>query len=69
MIALISILGIGSLLIPDNTPEVSAQGRATAEMCTTRLLSDYSFSEEDLGEEFVIEQDLVFTWDSVNLDI
>ncbi|MBQ3798086.1 MAG: hypothetical protein II842_17720 [Butyrivibrio sp.] len=42
-------------------------GAATAAMCTTRLLGDYSSNDYASEEDFVIEQDLVYTYDSLNL--
>lgn len=66
-IALVVILGLGSFLKGDVAPEVIPEGEATAAMCTTRLLGrnldDYSVCDED----FVIEQDMVYTYDSFNL--
>ena len=44
-VALVVILGLGSLLTKGNeTPEIIPEGAATAAMCTTQLLgrSDYS---------------------------
>lgn len=68
MIALVVILGIGSLLGNEGEEPVKAvEGKATAAMCTTRLLGDYSSNDYASEEDFVIEQDLVYTYDSLNL--
>jgi hypothetical protein len=68
LIALLVILGIGSLL-GDSGKEPShiSEGRATAAMCTTRLLETEDYSEELSEDDFVIEQDLVYTYDSLNI--
>ena len=67
-IALLLILGVGSLLIGEGeAPTDITEGEATAAMCTTRLLGDYESSEYLSEEDFVIEQDLVYTYDSINL--
>ena len=67
-VALVVILGLGSLLTKGGeTPEIIPEGAATAAMCTTQLLGRC----DDIGfvcdEDFVIEQDLVYTYDSINL--
>lgn len=66
-VALVVILGLGNLLRGGDSPEQIPEGEATAAMCTTRLLgrntSDYTVCDED----FVIEQDMVYTYDSFNL--
>ena len=68
MIALVVILGIGSLLGNEGEEPVKAvEGKATAAMCTTRLLEAIDYSEEFSEDDFVIEQDLVYTYDSLNL--
>lgn len=36
-------------------------------MCTTRLLGKGDLLPEYTDDEFVIEQDLVYTYDSINL--
>ncbi len=67
-VALVVILGLGSLLTRGNEePEVIPEGAATAAMCTTQLLGRSGFADSVCDEEFVIEQDLVFTYDSINL--
>ncbi len=66
-IALVVILGIGSLLTSGEEPVKPAEGKATAAMCTTRLLGEYESSEYISEEDFVIEQDMVYTYDSLNL--
>ncbi len=67
-IALVVILGLGSLLAGnDDSAEVIPEGEATAAMCTTRLLDRGGYSSQVCDEDFVIEQDLVYTYDSINL--
>ncbi len=66
-IALVVILGLGSLLTAEPEPEALPQGEATAAMCTTQLLGRGSGSFDICDEEFLIEQDMVYTYDSFNL--
>ena len=66
-IALIIIFGLGSLLTEKEGPVKPQVGSATAAMCTTRLLGDYCDSEYPSEDDFVIEQDLVYTYESVNI--
>jgi hypothetical protein len=67
-LAMIMILGIGAYLADDrNEPEDPLSAGATASMCTTRLLGKEHALPEYLEDDFVIEQDLVYTYDSVNL--
>jgi hypothetical protein len=64
-VALIVILGLGSYLTGlGQAPEEPKEGTATALMCTTRLLGKGPASREYTDEDFVIEQDLVYTYDS-----
>ncbi|SFC18417.1 hypothetical protein SAMN02910398_01674 [Butyrivibrio sp. YAB3001] len=49
-------------------PVKTSEGRATAAMCTTRLLETTEYKEEFFEGEFVIEQDLVYTYDSINVE-
>lgn len=67
-VALVIILGLGNLL-SDNAedPVQLSEGKATAQMCTTRLLEISDTFEKTSREDFVIEQDLVYTYDSLNL--
>lgn len=68
MTALVVILGIGSILgNAGEEPVKAVEGKATAAMCTTRLLEATDYSEELSEDDFVIEQDLVYTYDSLNL--
>ena len=68
-VALVVILGLGGMLAGiGESDDTEAEGAATAAMCTTQLLGggaegDYAVCDED----FVIEQDMVYTYDSVNL--
>ena len=65
--ALVVILGLGSLLRGDNGPEPVIEGEATAAMCTTRLLGRNYGDGAVCDDDFVIEQDMVYTYDSFNL--
>ena len=66
--AMAIILGLGSFLTDDRdkpeTPDVSG---ATAAMCTTRLLGKDTTYTDFTDDDFIIEQDLVYTYDSINL--
>lgn len=63
--AMVLILGIGSYLSDDRKePEDPCRSAATAAMCTTRLLGKEKAEAEFFEEDFVIEQDLVYTYDS-----
>ena len=67
-VALVVILGLGSLLTKGGeTPEIIPEGAATAAMCTTQLLGRCDDIGSVCDEDFVIEQDLVYTYDSINL--
>ena len=67
-VALVVILGLGSLLARgDDEPELIPEGEATAAMCTTQLLDRGSYNTCICDEDFVIEQDMVYTYDSINL--
>ena len=66
--ALVLILGLGGLLVKKGQDmELIPEGEATAAMCTTVLLGNETKKEQLCDEDFVIEQDLVYTYDSVNL--
>lgn len=66
--AMVFILGVGSFLKDDRKePEDPRLGEATASMCTTRLLGKSKTALDYSEEDFVIEQDLVYTYDSFNL--
>ncbi len=68
LIALIVIAGFGSFLAGGEVSrEVIPEGEATAAMCTTQLLDRSSSYGSVCDEDFVIEQDMVYTYDSVNL--
>ena len=67
-IALVVILGLGSLISgAGQEPEALPEGEATAAMCTTLLLDRGDGFCSSCDEDFVIEQDLVYTYDSFNL--
>lgn len=67
-LAIVLILGVGGLLtnIADEK-EVLVEGEATAAMCTTQLLEKCEYTEDTCTEDFVIEQDMVYTYDSINI--
>ena len=70
LVSLLFILGVGSLLGSDGDEPVTVrEGKATAAMCTTQLLEMTDYSQEYAEDDFVIEQDLVYTYDSLNLSI
>ncbi|MCR5670034.1 MAG: hypothetical protein K6G10_03440 [Butyrivibrio sp.] len=67
-VALTVIFGIGSLLDRKiEEPSEYVESEATAAMCTTQLLGSSGSLRDTCDEDFVIEQDLVYTYDSVNL--
>lgn len=67
-VALVVILGLGSVLTGIGAaPETMPEGEATAAMCTTRLLGRNAGDNSVCDEDFVIEQDMVYTYDSFNL--
>ena len=67
-IALAVILGLGSILTGIGAdPPAEPEGAATAAMCTTQLLGTNNSSYTICDEDFIIEQDLVYTYDSLNL--
>lgn len=70
LLALLVILGLGSLLGDDGEePLMVTEGKATAAMCTTQLLEASDYSQEFTEDDFIIEQDLVYTYDSLNLNV
>ncbi len=68
-LALVIILGLGGMLIniADRESGFAVEGEATAAMCTTRLLDRDEIGTTADFEDFVIEQDMVYTYDSFNL--
>ena len=70
-VALVVILGLGGLLAGiGEEAGLEPEGAATAAMCTTQLLGRASDNLcQVCDEDFVIEQDMVYTYDSVNLEI
>ena len=67
-VALIVIIGFGSFLAGgDEHKELLPEGEATAAMCTTQLLDRGCGSTALYDEDFVVEQDMVYTYDSFNL--
>ena len=70
LVALLIVLGLGSLLGNDKEePALAKEGKATAAMCTTQLLEMTDYRQDFTEEDFVIEQDLVYTYDSLNLSV
>ncbi len=68
LVSMVAILGVGALLTNQKEEPVHvAEGRATAAMCTTTLLESTDYSQEICEDDFIIEQDLVYTYDSLNL--
>lgn len=69
-VALVVILGLGGILAGiGEGAEIEPEGPATAAMCTTQLLGRGAESCAVCDEDFVIEQDMVYTYDSVNLEL
>jgi hypothetical protein len=67
-VALILILALGSIITGISTEPVEVvEGEATAAMCTTQLLDRSGYEVTSCDEDFVIEQDMVYTFDSINL--
>ncbi len=67
-IALLLILGVGSLLLQDGEETSDfTEGEATAAMCTTRLLDTCAPEDRISVDDFIIEQDMVYTFDAFNL--
>ena len=67
-VALVVILGLGSILGGfEEEPCSLPEGKATAAMCTTRLLERDTTFDDYCEDDFVIEQDLVYTYDSLNI--
>ena len=67
-VALVVILGFGSLLSGEEETILAVEeGEATAAMCTTQLLDRNGNDSCICDEDFIIEQDMVYTYDSVNL--
>lgn len=66
-LALVIILGVGNIISENNKETVEfTEGRATAQMCTTRLLEVDDSHQDYTEDDFVIEQDMVYTYDSMN---
>ena len=68
--AILLILGIGAILNNDSleTKKV-VEGKLTAAMCTTKLLDTGYNKDSGTLDDFVIEQDMVYTFDSLNLEM
>jgi hypothetical protein len=66
-IGLTLILGIGNLLLEKENDKAVIEGEATAAMCTTQLLGKPISRDFYCDEDFIIEQDMVYTYDSFNL--
>ena len=63
------ILGLGSILAGIGEEKPAPEGEATAAMCTTQLLGGYESASVLCDDDFVIEQDMVYTFDSLNLEM
>ena len=68
-VALIVIFGLGSLITGYGEKEEFSEGKATAAMCTTQLLDRGGYEHTSCDEDFIIEQDMVYTFDSINLEL
>ena len=66
-IGIMMILGLASLLTKGSTKPEIPEGDATAAMCTTQLLDHIDTKRNSFCDDFVIEQDMVYTYDSFNL--
>ena len=66
-IGIMLILGVISLLTNGSTKPQIPEGEATAAMCTTQLLDHIDAKRVSTCEDFVIEQNMVYTYDSFNL--
>ena len=60
-VALVVILGLGSLLAGGDNISETVESEATESMCTTQLLGRGSFTGSSCDE------DMVYTYDSFNL--
>ena len=69
LLAIIVTLGIAHVLVTGRRNIPYIEGSATASMCTTKLLEHHTYEKEVATEDFVVEQDLVYTFDSLNLDL
>lgn len=67
--ALVVILGVGGILtgLGERNTGHEIEGEATAAMCTTNLLEVSGEFSRNTMDDFVIEQDMVYTYDSFNL--
>jgi len=66
-IGIMLILGLASVLKKGGTKPKIPEGEATAAMCTTQLLDHVDKKRASVCDDFVIEQDMVYTYDSFNL--
>ena len=67
-IAIVAIMGLGGLIANISSDEEKiVEGEATAAMCTTELLERDVSRDMSCAEDFVVEQDMVYTYDSFNL--
>ena len=69
LVAIVFIIGLGGVLTNLGEKEhcFEIEGEATAAMCTTNLLERSSDFNRMSMDDFVIEQDMVYTYDSFNL--
>lgn len=67
--AFVVILGVGGILtgLGEKDTDHEIEGEATAAMCTTNLLEVSGDFSKSTMDDFIIEQDMVYTYDSFNL--
>lgn len=67
--ALVVILGVCGILtgLGEMKTVREIEGEATAAMCTTNLLEVSEDFSGNTMDDFIIEQDMVYTYDSFNL--
>ncbi|MBR4357044.1 MAG: hypothetical protein IKQ00_03880 [Butyrivibrio sp.] len=66
-VGIMMIFGVAGLLTKGVAKPEIPEGDATAAMCTTQLLEHIDNKRNSLCDDFVIEQDMVYTYDSFNL--
>ena len=66
-ISIVFIIALAGILANNKENMPTIEGEATAAMCTTNLLEQSSEFSQSSYEDFVIEQDMVYTYDAFNL--
>ena len=66
-LGIMMIFGFASFLTKDGAKIEVPEGDVTAAMCTTQLLDHIDAKRNSFCDDFVIEQDMVYTYDSFNL--